>query len=141
MEGKAFLNTAQKLAQMRDEAALRSAVSRAYYAAYNCCIQLVRQLGFHFGNAAASHERMYLYLRNSGIEEAQAMAVDLKELRKRRNEADYDMSSQKFQNHVECQWDLVHAQSIISQIEKYHKEPLRTQLANGLRNYEIKLKP
>ncbi len=141
MEGKAFLNTARKLVQMRDEAALRSAVSRAYYAAYNCCIHLARQLGFHFGNAAATHERIYLYLRNSGIEEAQAMAVDLKELRKRRNEADYDMSSTKFQNHVECQWDLVHAQSIISQIEKYQHEPLRTQLAAGLRDYEIKLKP
>jgi hypothetical protein len=41
MEGKAFLNTAQKLTQMRDEPALRSAVSRAYYAVYNCCIHLM----------------------------------------------------------------------------------------------------
>lgn len=141
MEGKAFLNTAQKLVQMRDEPALRSAVSRAYYAAYNCCIDLARQLGFHFGKDTPSHEKIYQYLRNCGIEVVQAAAIDLKELRKRRNEADYDMASTKFKNHIECQWDLVHAQSVISQIEKCRHEPLRTQLNDGLRAYHTKLQP
>ncbi len=41
MEGKDFFELAQKLVQMRSEPALRSAISRAYYAAYHCCIKLL----------------------------------------------------------------------------------------------------
>ncbi len=106
MEGKAFLNTAQKLVQIRDEPALRSAVSRAYYAAYNCSIALARQLGFYFGKEAPVHDKIYHYLKNCGIVELETTAEELIKLRRRRNAADYEMSSTKFQNHVECQWTL-----------------------------------
>jgi uncharacterized protein (UPF0332 family) len=56
MEGKEFFALAQKLAQMRTEPALRSAVSRAYYGAYHCCIQLLREFGFQFSKDASAHE-------------------------------------------------------------------------------------
>ena len=49
------------------------------------------------------------------------------------------MASTEFKHHIDCQWDLAHAQSIISQIEKHQKEPLRAQLADGLRAYQTKL--
>lgn len=141
MEGKAFLNTAKKLAQMRDEPALRSAVSRAYYAAYNYYIPLLRELGFKFSKDSPTHEKLYQYLNNSAITEIEAAADDLRLLRKRRNFADYNMESTEFQNHIACQFDLARAQTIISQIEKYQKEPFRTQLKNGLREYDAKINP
>ncbi len=139
MDGKNFINTAQKLLQIRDEPALRSAVSRAYYAAYHCCTALARQLGFQFDKDSPSHERIYQYLRNCGISEIENTAEDLRRLRRRLNGADYDMAITEFQNHVACQWDVVNAQSIISLVEKYNQEPLRTQLRNGLREYQTKI--
>lgn len=139
MEGKAFLDIAVKLAQMRVEPALRSAVSRAYYSAYISCIQFLRELGFRFDPSAPAHDKVYHYLNNCGVAEIESAARALNKLRKHRNEADYDMASSKFMSALECQWDIAHAQSIISQIEKCHKDPLRTQLADGLRVYQAKL--
>jgi len=139
MEGKAFLEIAQQLVQKRTEPALRSAISRAYYAAYNCCIQLLGELGFRFGQHAPAHEKVYQYLRNAGIIEIQDAADILNRLRRRRNSADYDMTSIEFQNHIVCQLDLAKAQAIILQIEKYSHEPFRTQLRNGLNNYHAKI--
>jgi uncharacterized protein (UPF0332 family) len=141
MEGKEFFALAQKLAQMRTEPALRSAVSRAYYGAYHCCLQLLREFGLQFSKDASAHEKVAAYLNNAAINEIQATADTLTHLRRRRNSADYDIASKEFQNHVDCQLELARAQSIILEIEKYHQEPFRTQLRNGLRNYHAKINP
>ncbi len=85
---KHFSILQKKLVQMRDEPALRSAVSRSYYAAYNFCIQLLDELGFHFGKDSPAHEKVYQYLNNAGITEIEATADDLRLLRKHRNIAD-----------------------------------------------------
>ncbi len=139
MEAKTFFTFSQKLVQMREEPALRSAVSRAYYAAYHCSIGLVRELGFSFEKGAPAHEKIYQYLRNTEVQDAIAAANDLKLLRKRRNEADYELDSGEFKDHIACQIDLARTQLVISQIEKFSREPFRTQLANGLRAYEAKI--
>ena len=139
MKGEAFLEIAQKLMRMRTEPAMRSGVSRAYYAAYNAYIQLLNELGFQFSKDSPAHEKVYQYLNNAAITEIKEAAETLRALRRRRNRADYDMITTAFQNHLECQFDLAHAQAIISQIEKYSKEPLCTQLRNGLREYQTKI--
>ncbi len=139
MEAKTFFTFAQKLVQMRDEPALRSAVSRAYYAAYHFSIGLVREIGFQFEKGAPAHEKIYQYLRNTQMQDAVSAANDLKLLRKRRNEADYELDSSEFKDHISCQIDLARAQLIISQVEKLAREPLRTQLTNGLRKYHAQI--
>jgi hypothetical protein len=126
---------------MRDEPALRSAVSRAYYAVYNFCIHLLGEFGIHFDKDYPAHEKVYLYLKNSAITEIATTADDLRLLRKRRNLADYDMTSKEFQNHLVCQGDVARAHGIILQIENYSKEPFRTQLKNGLRAYHAIISP
>lgn len=135
MEGKEFFVFAQKVVQMRTEPALRSAISRAYYAALHCCGQLLRELGFQFSKDASVHDKISAYLQNSTISEIKTVGDNLFHLRRRRNSADYDLNSKEFQNHIDCQLDLARAQIIISQMEKYRREPLRTQLRNGLWEY------
>jgi hypothetical protein len=76
MEAKAFFSFAQKLVQMREEPALRSAVSRAYYAAYHSSIGLVRELGFSFEKGAPAHEKIYQHLRNAEVQDAVTAAND-----------------------------------------------------------------
>lgn len=139
MEGKDFFELAQKLSQMRSEPALRSAISRAYYAAYHCCLQLLRELGFHFSKDSSAHEKVAVYLNNAAITEIEFAGKELNYLRRRRNHADYDLILKDFQNHIVCQLDLARAQTIIELIEKYSHEPFRTQFKNGLREYYNKI--
>jgi len=54
MEGKEFLTVAQKLVQIRSEAAIRSAASRTYYAIFNTGIKLLTDLGFSFPKDASA---------------------------------------------------------------------------------------
>jgi hypothetical protein len=80
-------------------------------------------------------------LNNAVVTEIEFAGKELNYLRRRRNHADYDLASKEFQNHIDCQLDLARAQAIILQLEKYSQEPLRTQLRNGLRDYNAKINP
>jgi uncharacterized protein (UPF0332 family) len=113
MEGKEFFALAQKLVQMRSEAALRSAISRAYYAAYHCCLKLFRELGFQFSKDSSAHEKVSAYLSHAVVTEIEFAGEELNYLRRRRNHADYDLASKEFQSHIACQLDLARAQAII----------------------------
>ncbi len=139
MEGKAFLDFAKKLLPMRHEPALRSAVSRGYYAVYNCAVQLLLDLGFRVDQSAQNHEKIYFDFNNSGIEEIKDMADLLIYLRRRRNDADYNMMTNEFIDHRKCEADIWQAQFIISVLERYAKEPLRAQLKNGILEYHRKI--
>ncbi len=139
MEGIAFLDFAKKLLPMRIEPALRSAVSRGYYAVYNCAVQLFFDLGLRVDQSAQNHEKIYFDFNNSGIEEIKEMADLFIYLRRRRNDADYNMITSEFIDHRKSEADLWQAQYIISVLERYAKEPLRTQLKNGILEYHRKI--
>ena len=140
MEGKEFLIVAQKLAQMRTEAALRSAYSRAYYGIFNTGVKLLSDLGFISPTDASSHESLYRRLSNCGISDLEALARRLKSLRLKRNSADYDMKNRGFQSHTECALDLARASLVIAQLESCYQQPLRNQLKDGIQDYERKTK-
>lgn len=70
------------------EAALRSAVSRAYYAAFCHCRNFARdKQGFHPAYNAEDHQNLPLQLKFSGMYKE---ARTLDRLRKWRNECDYE---------------------------------------------------
>jgi uncharacterized protein (UPF0332 family) len=101
VDGKCFLGTAQfLLSGGADEAAYRSAVSRAYYA----CFPEARQVAFdHCGHDARRkarirterdilHEKLQFYLKMEGGPEAiRKLGENLAGLYGKRKEADYDM--------------------------------------------------
>jgi len=140
MEGKEFITVAQKLAQMRTEASIRSAYSRAYYGIFNTGLKLLSDLGFILPKDASSHELLYRRLNNAGISEIKDIAGRLKDLRQKRVHADYDMESRSFQSHTECELDVVRAKLIIAQLESCSQQPLRNQLKEGIQEYEQKIK-
>jgi hypothetical protein len=75
MEGKEFLTVAQKLAQARTEASIRSAYSRAYYGIFNMGLKLLSDLGFILPKDAFSHELLYHRLNNCGISDINLLQV------------------------------------------------------------------
>lgn len=100
MDGKLFLGTARFLQSKGDEAAYRSAVSRAYYACFlaacriffdNCDGAMLRKASIK--NARGfGHDRMVQYLKCNSQDVILQLAEDLAGLRANRTHADYDMA-------------------------------------------------
>lgn len=138
MGGKEFLDFAQKVLQFHSEAAIRSAVSRIYYAVFNTGKTLLNELGFVLPKDAAAHEELYRRLYNSGLSEIQETANWLFDMRRKRVSAGYDMVSRNFQSHRSYALDMARAKLSIAQLESHSQAPLRNQLKDGIQEYERK---
>lgn len=86
-----LLDVADSLVTGAYEAEWRSAVSRAYYAAFHAARLLMRAGGFDVPRAEQAHAYLWLRLANSGHLDVQQAGAELNELRQARNRADYDM--------------------------------------------------
>src|SRR5438046_8095165 len=93
MNGRDFLDTARHLASRGGEADGRSAVSRAYYAAFHAARDLLAALRFRTPRADRAHNYLYVRLNNCGEATVERAASQLRDLRTVRNEADYDIRS------------------------------------------------
>ena len=69
------------------EATLRTAVSRAYYAAYHHTIHEMRASGFYPDRSGIDHAVILAHLEEQGLSEK---ATLLRSLRRMRNRCDYD---------------------------------------------------
>jgi uncharacterized protein (UPF0332 family) len=90
MDETGFLQLADELSTGSRQADWRTAISRAYYAAFHKARMLLRQGGFHVPEAEQAHAYLWLRLSNSGHADVENAGKDLYELRRMRNRADYD---------------------------------------------------
>lgn len=90
MDFRTFLNLAEGLVAGGTEAEWRTSVSRAYYGAFHVACDLLHILGFSVPHADRAHAYASLRLSNCLDDEAIEVGRQLKELRSRRNQADYD---------------------------------------------------
>lgn len=139
MDAKAYFDLARKLAQMRTEAAIRSAISRCYYAAFHFAKTLVESFGFSLPKDAAAHDKLYRMLNNAGIQSAADTAALLFDLRRRRNLADYDFKQKDMQTYSDCQKDLLKVTSVITFCEDCLSEPMRSEIKQGISAYVQKI--
>jgi uncharacterized protein (UPF0332 family) len=86
-----FLDVADEWAGGTREAEWRSAVSRAYYAAFDTARQLLQAAGFVVPQAEQAPAYLWLRLANAGHPDIQRAGNDLRSLRRQRNWADYDL--------------------------------------------------
>lgn len=135
MEGKDFLELAKKLQNSADEASLRTAVSRAYYAIFNHVKDFLNSSGIKLPKAAQAHEKTRQYLSNCGIDDAVDLADDLDNLRKRRNDADYELISPEYlYDKKNC--GLVSAKAVMF-LDRFAKIN-HASLVKGIREYKKK---
>ena len=66
MTGRDFLPSAHQLAAGGTEAAWRTAVSRAYYAAFHCARELLENMSFRVPRADLAHKYLIFRLSNCG---------------------------------------------------------------------------
>lgn len=86
-----FLELARRLATENDEASQRSAISRAYYAAFHEAKRYIKGTKPHvpFPRDGRAHETAWQTLKD-GIREERGLGVRLERLKKQRTTADYD---------------------------------------------------
>src|SRR3954453_10141417 len=93
MNPRDFLLVAEDLLESVREADWRTAVSRAYYAAFLVAVELFRVAGFVVPADRRAHQFVYLRLNNCGRAEVVEAAEWLSALRDRRNRADYNTAA------------------------------------------------
>jgi uncharacterized protein (UPF0332 family) len=134
IDARDFLAQAERWIQETDEAHWRSAVSRAYYAAFHVARDLFRDLGFQVPRAGIAHAYLSMRLSNSGDITIQAAGSDLNRLLTGRNQADYDIHRMLTQPDA---LQLVRlARRIIQRLDTCRVDPLRTQVRDAMRDYE-----
>src|SRR5262249_17909840 len=91
MNPRDILDVADALITGSKEAEWRSAVSRAYYAAFHVAAGLLRQCGVDGPRGEQAHAYPGLRPANAGHADVGTAGGDLNDLRKLRNWADYDL--------------------------------------------------
>src|SRR3954468_7630567 len=93
MNPREFLDLADEWSAGSREGEWRSAVSRAYYAAFHVARSLFLHCGFSVPPGDQAHGYQMVRLANAGHPDVQRVGNNLNDLRRVRNQADYDLST------------------------------------------------
>ena len=136
MEGRDFLKVAERLYKSEQEAERRTSVSRAYYAVFNHIKPVLESFGVALARDANAHEKIYRYLHNAGLDEAEDVAQNLSSLRTTRNDADYEMKASGFDSNNCLLW-YKKAELCIDSFDGVDKK----DLGKGIIEYKRKIRP
>ena len=89
MDPREFHRLAAQLVGGTSPAEFRTAVSRAYYAAYNVAVQILEEMGFRVSRGPAGHGEVQNRLSNCGDGEVIRVGSQLATLHSKRIQADY----------------------------------------------------
>ncbi len=128
------MSLAVRLSAGAGEAEWRTAVGRAYYAAFHAARELLEDLGFTVPRADVAHFFLSVRLQNSGDPQMIKAGSDLNTLRRFRNQADYDLYRPFSQRIALSQ--VPAAERIIQALNAAQIDPLRTQITDAMKSYE-----
>ncbi len=134
MNGRDFLLVAARLAAETTEGDWRTAVSRAYYAAFHVIRHSLSDLKFTVPRTDRAHQYLVYRLSNSGEAVVEQAGRDLDTLRRLRNRADYDEIPTLTQPQAVAAVQL--AGGIIQALDAARQEPSRTQIRDAMIVYE-----
>jgi uncharacterized protein (UPF0332 family) len=123
MNWRDFLSLASRLPAGATEADWRTAVSRAYYAAFHVARRLFADWSFIVPRADRAHQYVVFRLSNSGESAVEQAGRDLETLRRLRNRADYDETPVLTQSQAAAAVQL--ADGIIQVLDAARQEPAR----------------
>lgn len=111
MDETGFLDVADELSMGLREADWRTATSRAYYAAFHKARRLLVRNGFTVPRGDQAHAYLWLRLCNCQHADVADAGLALNDLRRARNQADYDVDASVDQaeciDHVRMAADII----------------------------------
>lgn len=95
----------------------RCAISRAYYAAYNCAVDYLGRIGFKTQNVGACHTAVQHVLNNCGETVLKQVSSKLGTLYTERRNADYEMNHRPSETPRQAEAMVRIAESAVAQLE------------------------
>lgn len=135
MDPHDFHSLAERLAGGATAAEYRTAVSRAYYAAFNVGAAHLRNLGFVIGRGAAAHSEVQRCLANAGDPAVAAAASDLGDLHSSRNRADYQLDRVDVEKAANASAVVALAADLIRTLDEAFQGPRRQQLQAAIQTW------
>ena len=133
MDARDYLRLAQKWVAGSMEGEWRSAVSRAYYAAFHIARRLLLVCGFVVPRADRAHAYLWRRLANCGALNVREAGSLLNILRGERT----GQITISISHSIRQMLTLVQrAEKVILAFEKAAKEPLKTQITEAIRTYD-----
>jgi uncharacterized protein (UPF0332 family) len=135
MNFRDFLILADELATANRETDWRTAVSRAYFAAFHGARQLLQQGGFDVPRGDQAHAYLWLRLAHCGHADLEVEGTRLNDMRRMRNKADYDLDTALEQKTalgtVRSAFQLV---DILDEVPSVSE--VRTRIIEAMKTYE-----
>jgi uncharacterized protein (UPF0332 family) len=132
-----FISLAGKLAATAnaDDAAYRTAVSRAYYGAFHLAALFLAELGFSAPRTANVHVFVQHHLNGSRQLPACTAASLLSDLHAARNRADYQLGHDTVGTQAVAKWSVEMAHQIRAALLECSQSPIREQVRTGTSAY------
>lgn len=130
-----FYELATRLASGGQPAELRSATSRAYYAAFHVVHDFLRSIGISLIMAPESHAKVCYILENSGDAELSEAGRVLSSLRRERNLADYDLTKRQAESAKVVGNNIRYAKDIIDCIDGNSSDGKKPAAYTAIREY------
>ena len=136
MEPRQFQYLAERLAEHGAyPAEFRSAISRAYYAAFHLGLNLLREMGFPIVQNQHAHEEVYRHLNNSCDGELVRAASKMNDLRTKRNHADYKLDRSDVEEKKNAKMIVHQAARLIETIERRCNSESRSQIIEAIQDW------
>ena len=117
MNPRDFHSLALRLANGTTPAEYRSAISRAYYAAYNVAVQFLEAMAIYKPKQGDLHRTLQNRLVASNDPEIRQVGDDLSDFHARRCKADYDMAHKGSESQQNALAAMKEASAIIAKLD------------------------
>ena len=140
MQPRQFQYLAERLAEHGAyPAEFRSAISRAYYAAFHFGLNLLRAMGFAIVQNQHAHTEVYRHLNNSGDGELLRAASKMNDLRTKRNHADYELDRSDVEQKKNARMLVQQAARLIETIERRCNSESRSQIISAIQEWRSRI--
>ncbi len=127
MNPREFQKLAQILVLQSTPAEIRSAISRAYYAAFHVGAETLGEWGFSISRGPSGHGDVRDHLGNSGDGEIQRVASQLNDVHNARINADYRLQDRRAEDRTAAKLKVDAAKRIIAAIDACRSQPKRVE--------------
>lgn len=136
MDPRDFQILAKKLVAGTNPAEVRTAISRAYYAAFNCAVAILEELGFRINTGSSGHGEVRNRLSNSGDNDLKKVGSQLADLQNKRIQADYRLKKTDIENQKTAQATVQQVDRLIQVLDECLREPRRQRVIEAIQKWE-----
>ena len=138
MDPKEFLRVANDLLKLQGAAEVRSAVSRAYYAAFHVAADILAGMDFRISKGPAGHGEVCHRLSNCGNADVETIGQDLFDFKGIRNDADYKLLKSEAEKPTRAKLIVQNTATIIEDLKTHCNGPDRDNIKRAIKAWEIR---